>query len=943
MGGSAADRPLAGVVVLVASAGGFDAIIRVLLGLPADAGVPVVVAQHLSGPHEKFVGVLSRRVGRVCAWAEDGDVVADDRVTACPPGSVLEVLPDGTCSVRPLDGAAGHHRFDVLLSSVAESFGAGAVAAVLSGMGSDGTAGARAVRAAGGVVLVQDEDTAEHFSMPGSVVDAGVADRVLPVDEIGAVIGNLAGGFGLPPSRAELDAVRTVLAGAGEVARLARGTDWEATPFGAVSGWPPALRTTVRLVLGSPLAMCLWWGPDRARLPNDAYRALMGADDTGLGQPGDVPDVLDEDVERRVRAGESVEVREVRQPVTRGGGTEDASFDLAVVPVEDAGTVPGILATVVERTAEVLADRRLRALHELTERTADADGWHETFERAIGVLAGHAEDVPFALGYRIDHVGAVARLVAGTGAAGVLAPPRMPLGERWGWPLAHAESTGEPVLVEDVGARFADAGRDGDPPCRRALVLPLPHTDGEAGALVLGLPPRHDARHEEFLRLVGAAVALRLGEARTREKDRERAERLAALERARTSFFADVSHEFRTPLTLVLAPVEDGLARPDLPDDLRADLELARRHARRLLRLVGTLLDSAHVRAGRLRARFEPADLAALTAEIVAVFREAADRGGVALRVDAAPLPAPVWLDPQLWERILAHLLSNALKHTFEGAIDVRVRALPHHAEVQVADTGVGIPRTDLPLVFQRFHRVATTAARSHDGAGIGLSLTEELVRRHRGRIRVRSEEKVGTTVTVWLPMGSRPEMEHTVEERSDHPLDVAEALAEEAAAWAPVDGDRTLHDVTLLDEPPGAAGDPVRSSRVPGARVLVAEDHPDLRRYLHRLLAATWDVRTVEGAAEVLEAAREHRPDVVLADVTAPPDGPALVRRLRADPQLRATPIVLLTTDPSADAGADDHLVTPFSGRELVARLGAQIELARLRHRGAEGAGGAR
>ena len=926
----------------MASAGGFDAISRVLLGLPADTEVPVVVAQHLSGPHEKFIGVLSRRVGRVCAWAEDGDVAAVDRVAVCPPGSVLEVLPDGTCSVHPLDGAVGHHRLDTLLSSAAESFGAGTVAAVLSGMGSDGTSGARAVRAAGGVVLAQDEDSAEQFSMPGSVVDAGAADRVLPVDEIGAVIGNLVGGSGLPPSRAELDAVGTVFAGRSEVALLARGMHWEATALGAVSGWPPALCTAVRLALASPLATCLLWGPDRVALHNDAYRAIVGDEHpAGLGRPWRGSRPLDEDIVRRVHSGEAVEVRALLSPITRDGVPQDAWVDLVVVPVRDAdGTVPGILATVVDRTAEVLAARRLRTLHELSARTAGADGGRAVLERAIEVLAGHEDDIPFALAYEIDRPRAVARLVAGTGAGDLLAPQQMPLGGRRGWPLAHAEATGEPVLVGDVGARFE--GSDHDPPCRQALVLPLAHPDGGSSALVLGLSPRRgrDVPYEEFLRLVGAGVALRLGEASTREEERERTERLAALERARTTFFADVSHEFRTPLTLVLAPVEDLLARRDLPEDLRADLEPVRRNARRLLRLVGTLLDLSQLRAGRLRARFEPVDLAALTEEIAAVFRGAAERGGLALRVDAAPLPAPVWLDPQLWEKILANLLSNALKFTVEGAVDVRVRALTHHAEVQVADTGVGIPKAELPLVFQRFHRVASTAGRTHDGAGVGLSLTEELVRRHRGRLRIRSEVKAGTTCTVWMPMGPRPEMEHTAE-RSDHALDVAEALAEEAAARVPLAGDRTVHETTLVDEPPGAAGDPARSARLPGARVLVVEDHPDLRRYLHRLLGATWDVRIAADGAEALGVAREHRPHVVLADVTTPRDGPALVRSFRTDPELRATPVVLLTARAGGDTavdelltGADDHLVKPFSGRELVARLGAQIELAEVRRR---------
>jgi signal transduction histidine kinase len=182
-------------------------------------------------------------------------------------------------------------------------------------------------------------------------------------------------------------------------------------------------------------------------------------------------------------------------------------------------------------------------------------------------------------------------------------------------------------------------------------------------------------------------------------------------------------------------------------------MDVAARNARRLLNLVDTLLDFSRLEAGRLRVRQRPVDLAALTTDIASVFRSAAQRAGLRLRVDCPPLPAPVWVDPDMWEKVVSNLLSNALKHTFSGEIAVELRRRTYHAELVVSDTGTGIPEDQLPYIFERFHRVRGARARSHEGSGIGLSLVQELVRQHYGRIRVRSKPGGGTTFTVWIPV----------------------------------------------------------------------------------------------------------------------------------------------------------------------------------------------
>jgi signal transduction histidine kinase/chemotaxis response regulator CheB len=861
----------------------------------------------------------------------------------------LELLPDGSCTLEPFDHTVVERPLDVLLSSVAGSFGARAVAVVLTGMGKDGSAGARAVHAAGGTVLVQDEETADEPAMPRAAAETGAADRILPLHEIGWTIAHLVSGSGLPPAREDVVAAHSLFAGDGEVARLAREMDWGATALGPVSRWPDTLWATVRVALATPLATCVLWGSNQIQLYNDAYRHIMGAKHpAGLGQANRDcwPEVrhLNEPIYARVLAGEAVELREALYPITRNDVLEDAWFDLIFSPVhERSGTVGGVLCTVVDKTAEVLGARRLRTLHELTDRTAGATTWQSALTGALAVLAESA-DLAFTVGYRVDRFDAPARLVDAVGVErdGPMAPSRIPLATGSpSWPLRRAALDGAPVLLDDVAERFggAAAGPVGLA-CRQALLVPLldPGTDTTTGFVVLGISPRLplDALYQEFLRLAGREIAARVGEAHSRERERERLDRFAELDRAKTEFFSNVSHEFRTPLTLMLGPLEQLQVRQDeFPEQLRGDIDLAVRNTRRLLRLVGSLLDFSQAEAGRLRTNFEPTDLATLTVEITSMFRSAAERAGLKLQIDAPPLSQLVWVDPQMWEKILSNLLANALKFTFSGTIEVAVRTLPQHAEIEVRDTGVGIPPDELPHLFKRFHRVSGTKARTQEGAGIGLALAYELVRRHQGRIRVRSTEGQGTTFTVWLPLGPRPETGASPA-RPDKIGEVAAGMADEAARW------NTTREAAVaslqFDEEP--VSDERFTRRAVGARVLVADDNADMRDYLVRLLGGTWTVTQAGDGDQALRMTRHDRPDLVVADVMMPGlDGFALVRAIRADPGLAPTPIVLVTARAGEEsavegllAGADDYIVKPFSARELLARVGAQIELARLR-----------
>jgi signal transduction histidine kinase len=405
--------------------------------------------------------------------------------------------------------------------------------------------------------------------------------------------------------------------------------------------------------------------------------------------------------------------------------------------------------------------------------------------------------------------------------------------------------------------------------------------------------------------------------------------RLGELDAAKTAFFSNVSHEFRTPLTLLLGPLEDLLAHAPLDEASRAQVRLAHDNALRLLKLVNALLDFSRLEAGRLAASFAPLDIARFTAELGAMFSSAAERAGLRLIVDCPPLSAPAFVDRDLWEKVVTNLLSNAFKFTRQGEIALRVRESDDGFLLAVADTGIGIPASELPRIFDRFHRVASAWARTHEGTGIGLSLVRELVELHGGRVAVQSEPGRGTTFTVTIPRGfehlpagavsSAPAASHVTRDALAHSLETRRWMAGGEAPTPPSPG---------------------HEQGRPRARVLVVDDNADLRGYVSGLLAPLYDVEAAVDGLAALDAAHARPPDIVVSDVMMPRlDGFGLVRELRARPATASLPIILLSAragEESAieglDVGADDYLAKPFSAKELLARVKTHLDLARTR-----------
>lgn len=954
------------VVAIVASAGGHAAVSAVLRSLPEPFTVPLIVMQHLGPSSTETPSLYSRQTPMRVETLDAGTVLQPGTVYVVPPRVFVELMPDGTSALKPCERGAIDKPLDRFLDSVARSFGRHAIGVVLTGMGNDGAAGARHLHDVQGRVLVQSEDSAEHPGMPRAAIDAGAADLVVPLSDLGLVIAEVASGTPRRKAASELRAIARVFGESSEVAARAREVDWSRTPLGSALNWPRDLRLMTRAVADNPFPVAVWWGPGLIQIYNDPWARFLGTakHPAALGGPArdtwpEIWHIIGPMLDRVTTTGEPSGEENFPIYLDRGGVLEEVFATFAYSPLRDpaTGAIAGVLNTAMDTTATVIAERRMRALRDLASTLTGASTAREACERAAAALAQDASDLSFVLLYQLDELRRQATLAGAAGLApGASAAPRLvdlqAADAEGRWPLQRALDW--PLLLHDLRSRFPHLQQDppaatGIPPARSAMLLPLRLSAHKAATAVLvaGLNPHRplDDDFRTFLDLAAQQINAGLVDARARQIERERTERLAQLDQAKTEFFANVSHEFRTPLTLLLPPLEELLARRDLlPPVLLKDVDVAVRNARRLLGLVNDLLDFSHIEQRRQRVAVEPVDLAAATADVASEFRSAIEAGGLQFRVECdAGLP-PVPVNREMWEKVVSNLLANAFKFTFQGGISVTLRALSLHAELEVADSGVGIPAAELSNIFKRFHRVRGTRARTVEGSGIGLAMVEDLVTRMGGQIRVRSREGQGTTFTVWMPYqahGRLLQVAAPVESRSAAGGRAAADLARQAARWV-ADADDAARLEGVIDDLLGSRT-PAQPAPSPVARpargsIVVADDNADLRDYLRRLLAPYWDVEVAADGRAALDLVRRHRPDLVLADVMMPgTDGFALLRAIREDPALRHTPVVLVTARAGEEAaiegllaGADDYIAKPFSPRELIARVRAVVDRGR-------------
>ena len=746
----------------------------------------------------------------------------------------------------------------------------------------------------------------------------------------------------------------------GEMARRFREFDWSSTTLGPVEFWPESWRNAVQIILDSSFPTALAIGREQLiYFYNDAFISLAGPSrhPSGLGCyiPTVWKEIWDEILAPRfahtLSTGEPTGEADLLMPLERTGYLEETYITFSFAALRDDQNEPaGIFCTAMETTARVVAERQMSCLRALAARSSFAETPEGACQSAVATLESNSRDVPFALLYLVDKSGKEAYLA---GTAGLISTPpgvqtTIDLTDPSSSTVAKVAATRTAILIDNVLPVIEGAVRTTEITPTRALALPILNPGGEhlAAVMVSGVNPMRPLDESRaFHELITNHLETAISSARAKQHVRERAQALAEIDRAKTVFFSNISHELRTPLTLLLAPLDDLLTRTSLDEAERQLVEVARRSGTRLLKLVNSLLEFSRIEAGRIEAAYEASDLAVLTTDLASVFRSAFERAGVILTLECPPLPEDVYVDRDMWEKIVLNLVSNAFKFTFQGEVLIAQHAVGDHIELQVSDTGCGIAADDLPRLFERFFRGRPSKARTHEGSGIGLSLVQELVKLHGGTIEACSKVGIGTTITLRIPRGQA----HLPAERigSVRTLERARIGAlpfvEEALGWLP---DRSPAASQESDTHSAAAGQ-LPTTQVPQetaaqaaqARILIVDDNADMRGYLARLLSDRWKVETASDGAAALERIRERVPDLVIADVMMPVlDGFGLLRAIRGSESFPKVPVMLLSArageEASAEglrAGADDYVVKPFAARELLARVETRLTQARL------------
>jgi len=767
------------------------------------------------------------------------------------------------------------------------------------------------------------------------------------------------------PDTANALAERDCLAGGSNMGALMRSYDWSSHRLGTVAKWPQSLCTATSICLESRFPILIWWGREMFMLYNDAYASILGAKHPGaMGQAGaecwpEIWDMIGPMLEGVLKEGQATWSEDQLLLLDRNGYVEECYFTFSYSPIRsESGHIGGIFTAVTETTEKILGERRLTALQELGAASAQSERAEEACELAAAALSNYAYDIPFGLIYLIEPDRSSARLVGriNLNDSAEVAPPTILLqaGQASPWRLETVLSTNHPVVLNLTGSLSHLPGGPWPENAKNAVVLPIASA-GEnqaTGVLIAGISPRRafDDRYRAFFDLLTRNLAAVIADARAYEDQQKRADSLAELDRAKTAFFSNVSHEFRTPLTLILGPLEDALSSvsTSLTSHDRERLTVVHRNALRLLKLVNSLLDFSRIEAGRVEAIYQPTDLAAFTGELASSFRSAMERAGLQFEVACPPIAEPIYVERDMWEKIVLNLLSNAFKFTLSGSVSLRLRSEADSVQLEVKDTGIGIPTHELPHLFERFHRVEGAQGRTHEGTGIGLALVQELVKLHRGSISVTSDEGHGSKFLVTIPRGK----DHLPQDRLDAARTLsssavrADSYVEEALRWLPdaAAGSSAINSV-VVDRPLGGAGRESAESDADGSLIVLADDNADMRDYLQRLLGERYRVHAVANGEEAVKATRELHPDLVLTDVLMPSlDGFGVLHALKSDAETKSTPVILLSARAGEEsrveglqAGADDYLVKPFTARELMARVGAHLRLAKVRAEAAE------
>ena len=774
-----------------------------------------------------------------------------------------------------------------------------------------------------------------------------------------------------------------------------RDFNWSQTSLGHYEQWPQCLKSTLDIILSAKQPMWLGWGPELIYIYNDACKQVLGADKHpwALGQPARL--VWEEmwhicgPLADKVAIGESVYLANVYMPLRRTDYLEECYYSFSFTPIRDElCDVVGLFCASSLTTSNILNERRLKTHRDLSTRSLLEKSIDSTCDTAIEILSQNREDIPFALLYLIDNQKPVARLKNSFGIEGEIPHINPPLfnlnindnnnennshidennnnnnnnnndnndnnngntGHNFIWPIEEVLKSGKSKYISVGGLKELPLGM-ANQRVTVAIIQPIcmPNSKDPIGVLITGISPCLTLNSDfiSFFELVARQISTAIYNAKSFEEEQRRMELLAEIDRAKTVFFSTVTHELSTPVTLILSPVEELLRDPKntLDQDQKNQLQIVSRNAHRLLKLINSLLDISRIEAKKMRGEYEATDLPSFTIHLANVFRSTLEKAKLEYIVDIHLFgdDENVFVDRDMWEKIVFNLLSNACKYTLEGSVLISLRKNGNNVELEVKDTGVGIPESEIPFLFERFHRVegAIKQGRSIEGAGIGLALSNELVKLHGGHILVQSTLGKGSAITVTIPLGfDHLPPDQIIEKRGTIS---EEKLAEspyviEASSW--VDND---YDSTSISNSPPEVTKPSSNVVSLQSRILLADDNADMRQYIKGLLEREHfckEVIAVGNGGDALRIAKTKLLDLVITDLMMPKlDGFDLIKSLKENGPTQSIPVIILSAATKEDdrikglqAGADDYIVKPFSAKELVTRIESHLKITQQR-----------
>jgi PAS domain S-box-containing protein len=742
------------------------------------------------------------------------------------------------------------------------------------------------------------------------------------------------------------------LSGGGEMGERIRKYDWENTQLGPIQTWPQSLRTCIRIMLTSRQPIWIGWGKELIKLYNDPYRAIVGGKHPwALGTPASIvwKDIWREIgpmLQQVMEKDEGTYVESQLLIMERNGYPEETYYTFSYTPIPgDDGSTAGMICANTDDTDRIISERQLRTLTMLGKRLTDTKSNNEVVDLAITTLEENIHDFPFALFYSISADKAILKKSTDLDKCINVMPEEIQLNgtDELSILLNQAAITRKPQILEELQIKYGKMPKGAwETSPDKAIVLPITQNVSKEpyGFLVVGLNPYRllDEKYRGFFSLVNDQIATSFANVHALEEERKRVEALAEIDRAKTIFFSNISHEFRTPLTLLMGPIEETINNPDTLPENKVRMEMAHRNALRMQKLVNTLLEFSRIEAGRIEGKFSYIDLCSFTQELTSTFRSAVEKAGMELIFTCSPIKEEVYVDVDMWEKIVLNLLSNAFKYTSKGKIEVDIKEEADKVLLTVSDTGVGIPETELEKIFERFHRIENMRGRSQEGTGIGLAMVKELVRLHKGSIKVSSQVGKGSTFTVSIPTGHQHLPQGKIYKENNPRLsNNTNAFVQEVRRWIPNEEDQPIVPLSEQKESIISGVSPKKETRF---RVMLADDNMDMRDYVKRLLSEEFEVQTAKDGVDALQKIIHHQPDLLLSDIMMPGmNGFELLTKVRQHPDLKNIPVILLSARAGEEAkiegleaGADDYLVKPFSAKELIARVEANIKISKNR-----------